>query len=71
MNRTGIAGLLAAAALVVVAPVPAAAAPTAAAAPAPTTDQGPWRWWDGAAYQLTHGLADPPGINRDDCRPTA
>lgn len=71
MNRTGIAGLLAAAALVVVAPVPAAAAPTAAAAPAPTTDQVPWRWWDGAAYQLTHGLADPPGINRDDCRPTA
>ncbi|MFI8696408.1 esterase/lipase family protein [Dietzia maris] len=63
MNRTGIAGLLAAAALVVVAPVPAAAAPT--------TGQVPWRWWDGAAYQLTHGLADPPGINRDDCRPTA
>lgn len=63
MNRAGIAGLLAAAALVVVAPGPAAAAPTA--------DQVPWRWWDGAAHQLTHGLADPPGLNRDDCRPTA
>ncbi len=22
-----------------------------------------------AAHQLTHGLADPPGLNRDDCRP--
>ncbi len=62
MNRTGIAGLLAAAALVVVPGV---------AAPASTHAQVPWRWWDGAAYQLTHGLADPPGINRDDCRPTA
>ncbi|MCT1433667.1 esterase/lipase family protein [Dietzia maris] len=71
MTRTGIAGLLAAAALVVVAPGPAAPAPTAAAAPTPTTDQVPWRWWDGAAYQLTHGLADPPGLNRDDCRPSA
>lgn len=36
----------------------------------PAADQIPWRWWDGAAHQLTHGLADPPGINRDDCRPT-
>jgi len=62
VNRTGIAGLLAAAALVVVPGV---------AAPASTHAQVPWRWWDGAAYQLTHGLADPPGINRDDCRPTA
>ncbi|MEB8327187.1 alpha/beta fold hydrolase [Dietzia kunjamensis] len=62
MNRTKIAGLLAAAALVVVPGV---------AAPAPTHAQVPWRWWDGAAYQLTHGLADPPGINRDGCRPTA
>lgn len=60
---SGVAGLLAAAALVVVAPVQAGADPIGA-------DQVPWRWWDGAAYQLTHGLADPPGINRDDCRPT-
>ena len=58
-----VAGLLAAALLVVVAPGSATAVPTA--------DQVPWRWWDGAAHQLTHGLADPPGLNRDDCRPTA
>ena len=32
--------------------------------------QIPWRWWDGAVHQLTHGLADPPGLNRDDCRPS-
>lgn len=70
MTRPRIAGLLAAAALVVV-PGVAAPTPTATATPAPTTDQVPWRWWDGAAHQLTHGLADPPGINRDDCRPTA
>lgn len=83
MNSSAIAGLLAAAALVVVAPGFAAAAPTATtstpaaptapapAAPTPTADEVPWRWWDGAAHQLTHGLADPPGLNRDDCRPTA
>lgn len=56
----GIAALVAAAVLVVVTPGPVAA-------------QGPgvpWRWWDGAAHQLTHGLADPPGLNRDDCRPS-
>ena len=69
-TRTGrIAGVLAAA-LVVVAGYPAPA-PAAAASPAPTPGQVPWRWWDGAAHQLTHGLADPPGINRDNCRPTA
>ncbi|UVE96751.1 triacylglycerol lipase [Dietzia sp. B32] len=62
MIRPGIAGLLAAAALVVVPGV---------AAPAPTHAQVPWRWWDGAVHQLTHNLTDPPGINRDDCRPTA
>ena len=62
MNRSALAGLLAAAALVVV-PGLAAAAPTA--------EQVPWRWWDGAAYQLTHALADPPGLNRDDCQLTA
>lgn len=62
MIRPGIAGLLAAAALVVVPGV---------AAPAPTHAQAPWRWWDGAVHQLTHNLADPPGINRDECRPTA
>lgn len=39
---------------------------TAGVAPA---QEVPWRWWDGATYQLTHGLADPPGLNRDDCRP--
>lgn len=38
---------------------------------APVAEQVPWRWWDGAAYQLTHGLADPPGLNDDDCRPAA
>ncbi|KAA0918661.1 triacylglycerol lipase [Dietzia sp. ANT_WB102] len=66
---SAMAGLLAAVTLVVgghVAPVP-----TAAATPAPGAEQVPWRWWDGAAYQLTHGLADPPGINRDDCQPAA
>ena len=87
MNRTAIAGLVAAVALVVVAPgavatpaPPATSTPpaisTSPAAPAPpaaavTADQVPWRWWDGAAHQLTHALADPPGINRDDCRPAA
>ncbi|AVZ40547.1 MULTISPECIES: triacylglycerol lipase [unclassified Dietzia] len=60
---TGVAGLVAAAALVVVASGPATASPA--------TEQVPWRWWDGAAHQLTNGLADPPGINRDDCRPSA
>ncbi|MBB0995483.1 lipase, partial [Dietzia sp. SLG510A3-40A3] len=59
------AGLVAAALLVVVAPV-ASAAPNTAPNPAPTADQVPWRWWDGAAHQLTHGLGDPPGLNRDD-----
>ncbi|MBB1010579.1 lipase, partial [Dietzia sp. SLG510A3-3B2-2] len=53
------AGLVAAALLVVVAPV-ASAAPNTAPNPAPTADQVPWRWWDGAAHQLTHGLGDPP-----------
>lgn len=56
----GIAVLVAAAALAVVAPGPAAA----------QGDAVPWRWWDGIAHQLTHGLADPPGINRDGCRPS-
>lgn len=82
MNRSAKAGLLAAAALVVV-PGLAAAAPTSSipptpvstpsspTAPTPTAEQVPWRWWDGAAYQLTHGLADPPGLNRDDCQLTA
>ncbi|MGF0225595.1 esterase/lipase family protein [Dietzia natronolimnaea] len=65
---SGIAGLVAAALLVVVAPGSVTATPTTAT---PTTDQVPWRWWDGAAHQLTNGLADPPGINRDDCRPSA
>lgn len=55
----GIAALAAAAGLAVVAPGPAAA----------QSDPVPWRWWDGAAYQLTHGLADPPGIDDDTCRP--
>ncbi|MBB1030107.1 alpha/beta fold hydrolase, partial [Dietzia sp. SLG310A2-38A2] len=75
---SGIAGLVAAALLVVVAPGPVTAAPTTAApttafptTASPTTVQVPWRWWDGAAHQLTNGLADPPGINRDDCRPSA
>lgn len=57
----------------------ASAVPAASAAPAapatstaaPTAAGVPWRWWDGAVHQLTHGLADPPGLNRDDCRPTA
>ena len=73
VSRVGLAGLLAAAALVVVAPGPGAAAPTppTPTAPTPTADQVPWRWWDGAVHQLANGLADPPGINRDDCRPTA
>lgn len=73
MNRSAIADLLAAAALVVVTPGLAAAAPTSPtpSPPTPTADHVPWRWWDGAAYQLTHGLADPPALNRDDCRPTA
>ena len=73
MRRAGIAGLLAAAALVVVAPGHGAAAPTppTPTAPTPAADPVPWRWWDGAAHQLTNGLTDPPGINRDDCRPTA
>lgn len=73
MNRSAIADLLAAAALVVVTPGLAAAAPTSPtpSPPTPTAEQVPWRWWDGAAYQLTHGLADPPGLNRDDCQPTA
>lgn len=66
-------GLVAAALLVVVPGTTgaAAAAPTAPTTAAPTADQVPWRWWDGAAHQLTNGLADPPGLNRDDCRPTA
>lgn len=59
----GIACLFAAVPLVVVAPG------VATAGPAPATV--PWRWWDGAAHQLTHGLADPPGINLDACRPTS
>jgi triacylglycerol lipase len=74
----GIAGLAAAALLVVVAPGSVTAAPTTAtpttASPTtatPTTVQVPWRWWDGGAHQLTNGFADPPGINRDDCRPSA
>ena len=51
--------------------VPVAAAPApAASAVVPGPGAVPWRWWDGAAHQLTHGLADPPGLNRDDCRPT-
>lgn len=58
-----VASLVAAAILVVAVPPGAGAAPTA--------DQVPWRWWDGAAHQLTHNLADPPALNRDDCRPTA
>ncbi|MBS7549450.1 alpha/beta fold hydrolase [Dietzia massiliensis] len=51
----------------------ASAVPAASAAPTtpPTAAGVPWRWWDGAVHQLTHGLADPPGLNRDDCRPTA
>ncbi|WP_314038780.1 alpha/beta fold hydrolase [Dietzia sp. CH92] len=70
---SAVAGLAVAAALVVVAP--GAPTPTAAATPAPATAPDPaagvgWRWWDGAAHQLTHGLADPPGLNRDDCRPS-
>ena len=67
------AGVVAVAALVVVAPVPTASGTPAAAAPAASTETqpAPWRWWDGAAHQLTHGLADPPGLNRDDCRPSA
>lgn len=36
----------------------------------PPTSGVPWRWWDGAAHQLTTGLADPPGLNRDDCQPS-
>lgn len=75
---SGAAGLLAAAALVVVALGSATASPalgatdrTTAPAAAPAADQVPWRWWDGAAHQLTHGLTDPPGLNRDDCRPSA
>ncbi|MFL0578902.1 esterase/lipase family protein [Dietzia sp. 179-F 9C3 NHS] len=56
----GIVALVAAAVLVVVTPGLVSA-----------QDPGvPWRWWDGAAHQLTHGLADPPGLNRDDCRPS-
>lgn len=39
--------------------------------PVASADPIPWRWWDGAVYQLTHGLTDPPDLNRDDCRPTA
>ena len=66
-----IAGLVAVALLVVVAPGHTAATGAAAPAAAPTDDQIPWRWWDGAAHQFTHGFADPPGINRDDCRPTS
>lgn len=49
----------------------AGAAPGGAPTDAPTADHVPWRWWDGAVHQLTHGLADPPGLNRDDCKPTA
>lgn len=68
----GIAGLMAATLLVVVAPGSVTATPTTVSPTAtPTTAQVPWRWWDGAAHQLTNGLADPPGINRDDCRPSA
>lgn len=82
-----IAGLIAVVALVVVAPsLPGPTARPAAAVPAVPTDSVssaapavdgvpadgvPWRWWVGAVHQLTHGLADPPGLNRDDCRPTA
>ena len=43
---------------------------SAAVLGAPTDEQVPWRWWDGAAHQLTTGLADPPGLNRDDCQPS-
>ena len=68
----GIAGLMAATLLVVVAPGSVTATPTTVSPDAtPTTAQVPWRWWDGAAHQITNGLADPPGINRDDCRPSA
>lgn len=42
-----------------------------ATVPASSADTVPWRWWDGAAHQLAHGLADPPGLNRDDCTLTA
>ena len=56
------------------APVPVPYAPPAptfapSSAPAAVAESVPWRWWDGGAYQLSHGLADPPGLNRDDCRP--
>lgn len=65
-----------AATVVVVAPglataSPATARTTALSAGTSPTSPVPWRWWDGAVHQLTHGLADPPGLNRDDCRPTA
>ena len=58
---------MAAAAAPVAASISAAALVVVAGAAA--AQEVPWRWWDGAAYQLTHGLEDPPGLNRDDCRP--
>ncbi|MEH6820545.1 MAG: alpha/beta fold hydrolase [Dietzia psychralcaliphila] len=63
---SGFAGMVAAALLVVVTSGPVAATPGTTGSPAV-----PWRWWDGAVHQLTNGLADPPGINRDDCRPSS
>lgn len=66
--RRAVVGLASAVVLVVVGPGTASAAPSG---DTPTDAEGvPWRWWDGAVHQLTHGLADPTGLNRDDCRPT-
>ena len=55
-----------------------AALATVAAPPARATDPDarpaqpvPWRWWDGGAYQLMHGMAAWPGLNDDTCRPSA
>ena len=54
---------------VVAAVLAASIAAVAGGAPPVSAEPTPWRWWEGAAYQIAHGLRDHPSLDRDDCRP--